>query len=186
MSTDPRESFATLEDSSSGAGLPLHRVLAGNTSAAKNALAALVGVDPSGNLQYLALNASNQLIADTESGNFVCLSDQGEVADGNAALTLVATITLQQLKIYDQISWVVSSRRATLFQIVQIDDAAITAVETILAEIIVGAGDYTDSNEMACLTFTGGAVGDIEIELRAKNFGTLSSMRGSIGVRETQ
>jgi len=178
---DPRTSFMVLEDSTSAAGLPLHKVLEGDALAAKNALAALVAKSGT-NLAYLKLNATTgALLVDTGAVG-TCKKAKGELAAGSAALALVtgATISLTASKVYEEIGFIVASRRDSLFQIIQVNDVT----ENILGEIIVGSGAYTVSDQLHCLSFTAGATGTQELKIVAKNFEALSSLRASLTVME--
>lgn len=84
--------------------------------------------------------------------------------------------------VYEDIGFVVSSRRDSLFQIIQQNDVT----ETILAEIIVGAGQYTVSSQVHCLTITAGATGVQKLKVKAKNFEALSSLRATVTINEIQ
>jgi len=179
--SDLRTSFMILEDSSTQAGVPLHKVAEGNAASGKNALAGLVAKDPDGNFVYLKTNAAGQLTVD-QSAQSVCKKAKGELAAGSATIASVtgATITLTADKSYENIGFIVSCRRDALFQIVQVDDAT----ETILGEIVVGSGAYTVSSQLHCLSFTAGSTGTQELKIVAKNFEALSSLRASITVEE--
>jgi hypothetical protein len=183
---DPRTSFTVLEDSSTQAGLPLHKVLEGDAVAAKNALPALVAkVSGTNVFQYLKLDPSTGALLTSSEGSSVCKkSPAGELAAGSATLVVVtgAEITLTASAVYEEIAFVVSSRRDSLFQIIQQDDAT----DTILAEIVVGSGAYTVTSELHCLTITAGATGVQKLKVKAKNFEALSSLRATITINEIQ
>ena len=186
MSTDLRTSVMILEDSSSQAGLPLHKVLEGDAVAAKNALPALVAKVAGTNVfTYLKVDPSTGAVLMTSEGASVCKkSPAGELAAGSATLALVtgAEITLTASAVYEEISFVVSSRRDSLFQIIQQDDTT----DTILAEIVVGSGAYTFSSQLHCLSITAGATGVQKLKVKAKNFEALSSLRATITANEIQ
>lgn len=180
---DPRTSFTVLEDSSSQAGLPLHKVLEGDAYAAKNALPALVAKSGT-NLTYLKVNpTTGALLVDTGAAT-ECLKAKGELAAGSSSLALVtgATIPLAVSTTFESVAFIVSCRRDALFQIIQVDDVT----ETILGEIVVGSGQYTISDQLHCLSFTSGATGTQSLKVMAKNFEALSSLRASITVEEVQ
>ena len=178
---DLRTSFPVLEDSSTQAGLPLHKVLAGDAAAAKNALAALVFKDPSGNLQYARVNSDNEVIVSTQSDEVACLNARGSVG-GSASFVAVATITLGLDLKYNKIGWIVACFRDAEFEIIWNDNG----VETILASILVGSGDINDSGELDCLEFMSGLIGTQELKIKAKNFNALSDFRATLSVLETQ
>ena len=179
---DPRTSFMILEDSSTEAGLPLHKRADGDAAAGTNAHAALVAKDDSGNLIYLRTTAGGALITDTGASTGICKKSRGELAAGSATIAAVtsASITLLASTPYSEVGFVVSSRRDSLFQIIFDDNGS----ETILAEIIVGSGAYTVSDQLHCLSFTSGATGTQSLKVKAKNFEALSSLRASVTVME--
>lgn len=180
--TDLRTSFPTLEDATTQVGAPLHKVLEGTAAAAKNASAALVAKDPSGNLIYLRTDAAGNLAVTTE-GAANCKKARGELAAGQAttpALVTGANIPLTVSKGYKEIGFLVSCRRDALFQIIWNDNGA----ETILGEIVVGSGAFTVPGELHCLSFTAGATGTQELKIKAMNFEALSSLRASLTVEE--
>lgn len=176
---DPRTSFMTLEDSSTQAGLPLHKMLEGDAVAAKNALAGFIAkVAGANTAAYLKVDPSTGALLVTDEGAHECQKAKGELAAGSATIALVtgAVITLTPDAVYKQIGFIVSCRRDALFQIVWDDDG----IETILGEIIVGSGAYTVSDQLHCLSFTAGSTGTQELKIVAKNFEALSSLRASI------
>lgn len=181
---DPRVSFPVLEDAATQAGLPLHKVLEGDAAAAKNALPALIAKDISGNLRYPLVDAQRRLSIVTNVNNEACLSARGELAAGNAAFTLVtgAIITLVADLTYTDIGFLVSCTRDSHFQIVQTDDVT----DTILADVILEAGQSVHSDELHCLSFVAGSTGTQTLKLMAKNFNMLSALRGTLTVTEVQ
>lgn len=181
---DPREIFPILEDASTQAGLPIHKVLQGDALAAKNAVPVLGFKDAAGNLRYPKVDAQDRVLTNSDVGDEACLSARGELAAGNAAFTLVtgAVITLQADFEYHSVGFLVSCRRAAHFQIVQVDDAT----ETILADIILEGGQPTASEEMHCLSLVAGSTGTQELKVVGKNFEALSALRATITVTEVQ
>jgi len=180
--TDLRTSTMILEDATTAAGLPLHKVLEGDAYAAKNALPALVAKDSTGLLlKYLKVDANGALLVNTEVVS-TCKKAKGELAAGSGTLALVtgASIILTADKSYEGVGFVVSCRRDALFQIIWSDDVT----DNVLAEIVVGSGSYTAVGELHCLNFTAGATGVQALKLKAMNFEALSSLRGSIVVSE--
>lgn len=180
--SDPRTSFPVLEDSSTQAGLPLHKVAEGVAASGKNALAALAFKDPSGNFIYPKTDADGKIAITTSSDNIAYLSDTGEVAAGSGTLTDVADITLVAESEYRDIGFIVSCFRDALFQIVQVDDAS----ETVLAEILVGPGYLTHSEKLTGLNFIAGATGTQVLKVKGKNMNAQSSLRATLIVSEVQ
>ena len=181
---DIRTSFSTLEISGTEVGAPLHRVFEGDAYATKNASAGLVAKNGT-NLVYLKTNpVTGALFVDTAGISVVCKNSRGELAAGSATLATVtgAVITLAVSKAYQGIGFLVSCRRDSLFQIVWNNNGA----ETILGEIVVGAGAFTVSSELHCLSFTSGATGTQELKIKGMNFDAQSTLRASITAEEVQ
>jgi len=88
----PRVSFPVLEDFVSKAGLALHKVLAGDAAANKNALAALIGMDDAGNLQYPRVDSARQLVISNQTSLLAYLNKAGLVSGGGLTAHTVASI----------------------------------------------------------------------------------------------
>lgn len=181
---DPREVFPILSDPSNDAGLSWHKVNQGDALAGKNAGAVLTARDAANNLRYLKLDSADRLLVSSNAGDTACLSANGELAAGNLALTLVtnASIDLQTDHEYEGIGFVVNCRRDSLYQLIWLDDVT----ETVLAEIVTGAGAFTVVGELHCLAFTSGSTGVQKLYVKAKNFEVLSSLRATVTVTEIQ
>ena len=177
---DVRESFPTTENGS-GVGVPLSSVQEGDASAGKNAAPGLVAKDNTGDLVYLSTNAAGSLNIAISDGS-VSKSSRGTVA-GNTSMTTVCSIALTAGATYHGLSWVTSCFRDAIYEIVAIDDPAGTPIETILADVLVGSGDFTDSGRLDDVSFVAGATAPV-LRLRAKNLNTTSDFRGSISIRE--
>lgn len=180
---DLRTSFVTLEDSSTQAGLPLHKMLEGDAVASKNGHPAFVAKVTGTNVSaYLKVNPSTGALLVDNNAAVECHTANGELAAGSATIVAVtnAEIVLSVDTHYQEIGFIVSSRRDSLFQIIWLNDVT----ETILGEVVVGSGAYTVSSQLHCLSFTTGATGDQKIYVKAKNFEALSSLRASITVEE--
>jgi len=180
---DLRTSFVVLEDSSTAAGLPLHKALEGEAVAAKNAHGAFVAKDASSNFKYLEINTQGEL--KTTSQGDVSQENATGTATGSATFVDVATLTLTVLKTYINIGWIVGCWRDAVFQIVQLDDVTTT---TVAQGLITGAGDYSDSSELPGLSVTAGASGTQTLKIQAKNLvgAALSDFRATITALEVQ
>lgn len=185
LTTDKVQAFPTLEDGSDQSGKPLSFKQEGDAAAGGNYAGMLTGKDPSGNLQFLKINANNELVVDTESAEVACLTGTAKVTGGTSEQTIL-TITLQATTEYKKIGWIVSNFRQSEFRIAAVDDAAGSPVETELATILVGPGDYTDSGEIECLSFTSGSTGVQELQLLGTNKDVASDLRGTLAVSEIQ
>lgn len=188
---DLRECFSTIQDSVTGAGECLISRIEGEAAAAQEGSIGFSFKDSSGNVVLPQLDSSGRLpvIADAVAG--ACFSENGELAAGSGTLADVtgAKITATIGKTYNKIGMIVCCLRTSLFQLQYIDDAAGTPVVTVLAECIVGPGQYTVDFELSCLELdTTGGTGVQEINLQAQNFAgspsNLSSLRGTIEALE--
>jgi hypothetical protein len=159
-----------------------HEDLEGDASAGKDGLVAFAFKDSTGDLVLPTLNASGAIVVTSSGTTIRRKSTAGELAAGSATLANVtgASITLAVSKTFYGITAVVSSRRDSLFQLVQIDDAA----TTILAECVVGAGQYSFTFDLKDYELASGATGTQTLKIMAKNFETLSSLRATLTVNE--
>ena len=174
---DPRESFATLEDSSTGAGEALISRVEGEAAAAQAGSIGFSFKDISGNVVLPSLDVNGNIRIATDDR--LCLkSPAGELAAGSASIVAVtgASITLAVDTDYDNVGFIFSSRRDSLFQLIQTNDATVT----VIAEFIVGAGQYTVVGELHCFKITTGSTGIQTLSVKAKNFEGLSSLRATI------
>lgn len=181
---DPRVSFPVLEDASTQAGLPLHKAVTGDASAARNAHAALVATDAAGNLQYPKVDSQRRLFVSPNVGDFANLSERGEHAAGSATFVTVtgALITLVADLVYQEVGLLVSCTRDAHFQVVQVDDAT----ETILADVMLEAGESVFGIVIPNLTFTAGSTGTQALKIVGKNLNALSALRATLSVTEVQ
>lgn len=154
-----------------------HQDQEGDAAAGKEGLVAFAFKDSTGDLVLPQLTAGGQIAVSFTEG--LCYkSPAGELAAGSATLAAVtnAEITLSTSTSYGGIGFILSSRRDSLFQIIWQDDAT----DTVLAEFIVGPGQYTINGELHCLKITTGASGTQKLKVKAKNFEALSSLRATI------
>jgi hypothetical protein len=180
--TDLRTSFPILEDSGTQAGLPLHKVLEADALTAKNAHAAFVAKRQSdGSARYLNMDSAGNLLV-TMDGGGTPKKARGSVV-GSTSITTVCDIALSVGAVYKGLSWVVSCFRDAIYEIVAIDDPSGTPTEVILADVLVGSGDITDSGELRNVTFTAGATAPI-LRVRAKNTSVASDFRASVCTNE--
>jgi len=187
LATDNPQAFPVLEDPTTKTGVALAKVLENDAAAGKNALPALVGIDPAANLRYLKTNTAGELVVDTDSEEVACLSAAAKVTGDNAIEQDVVSVTLQNSVEYKKIGWIVSCFRQAEYRIVHIDDdGGVGEAENELSTILVGPGDYTDSGELTCLNFTSGATGTQTLKVVAINKDAASDLRATISVLEMQ
>jgi hypothetical protein len=187
---DLRTSFTVLEDPSTQAGLPIHKISEGDAISGKNALPVIAFKDGGGNFRYPKVDASDRLLVTTEQvGASANLSARGELAAGSATMVDVtgASIDLVVDLNYEKLAVVVSCARDAQFQVVFVDNAGDPAeVVTVLADALVGAGCMTFQIDMTCLGFTAGSTGPQMLKVKGKNFNALSALRATIAVSEIQ
>jgi hypothetical protein len=183
---DVREVFNILADDTTGAGEAAISRIEGEAAASKQGLIGFSFKDFNGNVVLPQLTPSGAVVVSTEGAAGDCLRGRG-ILTGTATLTEIpsVSITLTIAKVYSEIAVVVSCLRESLFQIIYIDDAGGTPVETILEEIIVGAGQYTVQTDLHCLELdTTGGTGVQKLTIKAKNFAgapsALSDMRATL------
>jgi hypothetical protein len=154
----------------------------GEGDAPVDGLVALAFKDSSGNLVLPQLTAAGAISVTSAATAIRRKSTAGELAAGSATLANVtgASITLAVSKTFYGITAVVSSRRDSLFQLVQVDDAT----STVLAEAVVGAGQYTFQFDLKDYQLASGATGTQTLKIMAKNFEALSSLRATLTVNE--
>lgn len=181
---DEAELFNILDNG--GAGSAPKQMQEGDSPTSANGLIGFSFKDSSGNVVLPQLDASGRIPV-TPDPTGVCYYGNGELAAGSLSLAditnAVATLVLE--KSYSQIGAFASCLQTSLFQIVHVDDAGGTPVETVLGEFIVGPGQFSFEAELHCFILsTVGNTGIQELKLKGQNFRKLSSMRGSVSALE--
>ena len=181
---DEAELFNTLDDG--GAGAAPKKMQEGDSPATANGSIGFSFKDSSGNVVLPQLDASGRIPV-TPDAPGVCYYANGELAAGSLTLADItnASATLVLEKSYSKIGFIASCLQTSLFQIVHVDDAAGTPVETVLGEAIVGPGQFTVCCELHCFILsTVGNTGVQELKIKGQNFRKLSSMRASVSALE--
>lgn len=182
--TEIREVFPILADATSGAGEPAISRIEGEAAAGQEGLIGFSFKDSSGNVVLPQLDSSGRIPVTTDDSG-ICLSARGEDATGSLTFVDIATITAALTKVYRKIGFNVSSTRSTHFQLVHVDDSGGTPAETVLADAIVGPGQYSHCCELECTTYdTTGGTGVQEFKLKGKNLVLANCMRGNLAVFE--
>jgi len=182
---EPRASWPILEDVTSQAGLPLHKVAQDDALSGKNAAAFLGFKNSLGKLRYPKVDGEDRLIVSGgASDDYAYLSMRGEKDSGSATLALVTgcDIDLVADLTYRDVGFIVSCFRDAHFQIVQVNNLT----ETILADILVDSGAPTITGQITALPFAAGSTGVQKLKLLAKNENALSALRGTLTVTEVQ
>jgi hypothetical protein len=184
LATDYPQAFHILEDidDANKVSAPLSQAVEGDTITGRNFHGALVAKDASDNLQFMKVNAQNELIVDTESAEVACVTGSAKVTGGTSEQTIV-DVSLVAGRTYRQVSWIVACIRQAEFRIVHVDDPAGTPTETELGTLLVGPGDYTDSGEDSCMEFTAGATSPV-LRLVGTNKDVASDLRGKLSALE--
>lgn len=181
--SDLRPLFATLEDTGTNAGAVLAKVQQGDSPAAKNGSIALAFRDSSGNLVLPQLSPDGALPVTFDAGTTIRGAD-ANIA-GSATFVTVTELTLTLGEIYTQIGGIVSCARDALYQMVYVDDASGTPVESILHSCIVGPGQYSFKMELGLDRLdTSAGTGVQKLVIKAKNLNALSDFHASIVANE--
>jgi hypothetical protein len=172
---DPREVFWTLKDGNAEGAAAQVRV-EGEASAAIPGAIGFAFKDSSGNVILPQLNAAGELPVtfDTGTQKRAC----GELAAGSLTMAAVtnASITLTASKPQKSIAMICSCRRDSMFQLIQLDDVT----ETVLAEVVVGPGQFTFQVALPEDQIVAGATGVQKLLVKGMNFDKLSSLRATI------
>jgi len=178
---DLRESFPILEDiDNNNEGAAPSKAVAGDTPVGRSGLMVLAFRDSAGNLVLPQLDAEGRLPV-TQDAAGTPLKVKGELAAGSNVLAAItgAELTLVASKTYVKVAATVLCTIETLFQIIQSDNA----VETVIAEILVGPGQYTFSWQHAGLEVVAGGTGVQKLLIKGMNLGNkVSSMRANLSV----
>jgi hypothetical protein len=176
-----RESFPSLEDSSTGAGVAAQKSQNGDSSAGKVGMTVWAFKDSSGNIVHPQLNSLGQIPVTTESTGTHKYA-RGIKSGGSAALTDItgATIALTNSKVYTKISVTVSGFRDTVCQIQWIDNLT----TNIIGDINTGSGQYTFTWMQPEMQLTAGATGTQTLKVQGLNQNTLSDIKATISCVE--
>ena len=187
LTNDAQPAFPITQDLTTKEGIVLTSAVENDAAAGRQSVGILTGKDPSGNLRYLKVNSSGELVVITESEELACLSAAAKVGGHTTTEQEVLSITLQASTVYKKIGWLVSCFRQAEFRICHIDDeGGVGETENELATLLVGAGDFTDSGELECLNFTSGAVGTQSLKVYGLNKDAVSDLRATLSVLEVQ
>lgn len=172
-------------DSGSGTGNGITKAIPGTTagSAIAITMATPVFVDDDGKLVFPALDALGRVQVALTPGN--CTFDYGQVT-GSTSFQDVAVLIAALLKKYGEFEFVASSMTECDWELVYIDDAGGTPVETILAAWDTGPGQYTVNVELSSVNVdTTSGTGVQNFVIRGKLLeATGSLLSATLGVYE--
>jgi len=142
--------FGIINDGA-GAGLAITKAIPGTTLGSAIAVTAATPafVNSSGVLVFPQLNPQGQIQVTLDSAG-ECNHVTGKVT-GSTSFQNVASFTGALLKLYDKLGVVVMSMTECDWELVYINDAAGTPVETILAYFDTGPGQYTFTVSADCI-----------------------------------
>lgn len=169
-----REVFPILENGSNQ-GSAASQSQSGDAAAGKKGLTVFAFKDSSNNLVLPTLTADGKVPV-TQDAAGTCLKAFAKNALGSLTEVALATITLTASQTYSQIAMVVSCSRTAIYRLVQVNDA----VETELAVVVVGAGQFTADFYQPCLEITAGATGTQELKVYGSNLDKASQLSSTI------
>lgn len=141
----------------------LQQRLEGAAIAGVNALPILGFKDAAGNFKYPLVNADGELvISNAPVGTRMRAHGSVEPSAINT-LTTIAEITLAVDEVYEEIMCKGSATFQTLFELVQVDIATITVLDS----FVVGSGQYSFSMNYRQMEITAGASGAQKLRVRA-------------------
>lgn len=173
---DPRESFPVLENAS-GEGQALSQVFQGDSVSGKSGAMGFGFQDTNGNAVAPRLTADGRLPVTQDSAG-TPFKTRGEVPAGSASGTFatVASVTVNNSKVYTKFYGKVSCRQAALFQLVHTDNGT----DNVLEEIVLDSGHYSESIIEPSMEVSGGSTGTQTISLRAFNLGSTPASRANL------
>jgi hypothetical protein len=176
--SDIRAPFPSLEDGSLVAAV-LRAIQAGDSTAAKNGSLGFAFRDVNAVLPQL--DAEGKLPVTSDSAGTI-LRARGTNTDQNSSAADVAgaSIALTASKTYVNIGMHVSCRRAALFQLIQVNDVT----ETVLADVILDAGQYSHQFVLAVDQIIAGASGTQTLKVKAQTFDKASNVYASLSCKE--
>lgn len=160
--------FGILNDGA-GAGVGITKAIPGTTlgSAITSTMASPAFVNSAGVLVFPQLNADGTIAVSTEAPGD-CYYSTAKVT-GSTSWQTVTDFTAALNKTYHGFEVVLSSMTECDWELVYVDDAAGTPVETILAYFDTGPGQYTVLGETHCIEkSTSGGTGVQKFLIRGK------------------
>lgn len=161
--------FAILSDGT-GAGVAPDNANPDTTlgSAITNTIASPAFINSSGVLVFPQLNPDGAILVSTE-GAGTCYDGYAKVTGTTSFQDLGAVTGLTIGETYSQFNFSISAATEACIQLVRVDDSAGTPIETVMAEFMVGPGQYSYTARLHCLDadLTGGT-GVQDIKLKGK------------------
>lgn len=179
---DPREVFPVVADAVTGEGENLIAIVEGDSTAAKNGILAFGAKNQAGNATLIELTADGSVPVDF-SNNGIDHHARGTLVSGSQVLLTpgdVVVVMVPVSKTFEDFQFIVSCRRDALFQLVHVDDVT----ETVMADVIVGPGQFTFTGSFPHMFASSGATGDQEFKIVGTALDKVSDMRASLSFLE--
>jgi hypothetical protein len=180
--SEARAPFPSLEDDQQVGQVLRVAVDATTAAAGINGQIGFSFKDASGNVILPQLDSEGKLPVTFDSAGTI-LRSRGTMVDlvpaAIADLTS-ADITLGTSKTYIDIGFTVTCRRAAYFQLVQVNDA----VTTILYDVIVDAGKYTEVVSLNVDQIASGSTGTQKLKIRVQTLDKTSNVYATLTCKE--
>lgn len=179
---DLAEVFPVLADATTGAGEALISRTEGEASSGIAGSIGFAFKDASGHVVLPELDVLGRLPVTTQSVG-VCKYARGLHASGSQTVgtaATAATLALTASKWYSSIDMVASCFRAGVVQLVWNDNGS----ESIVADAIVGPGQFTVNVAIDCLRFQAGATGTQELLVKFTPTDKVSDFRATVAALE--
>lgn len=175
-----RESFPTLEDATTKAGVAPHATSNNDLSNGKVGITTWGFKNHLGELVHPTLTPDGKIAVDFDgSGVPKSASSEGEVA-GSLTLATICDVELTANKTVGKINANGACFKESIFYLIQLNDTT----ETIIGSFIVGPGQYSFSLNMGQKEIISGTTGTQKLVLKAKNLTKESDFLGDISAIE--
>jgi hypothetical protein len=176
-----KEVFPIVADFATEAGESLHSIQEGVAPSTRRGSIGFAFKDSSGNVVLPQLDSEGKLPV-TSEGAGIEVAANGELAAGSLSMADItgATLTLTADAEYNNLQFVVSSFRESVFHLVQIDDAT----TTILARVRVGPGQYTFLWNGGKRKIVAGSTGTQTLKIQGQNLDKASAMSADLSAVE--
>jgi hypothetical protein len=180
-----RETFPVLKNADGG-GEVLDLIQSGDAVADKNGALVFGFKDTNGNAVAPTLTPEGAFFVDMSAAGTKVWArgavPAGHVpAEGTVSYVTVVSQAIDNDATYTNLSFIASSRRDAIFQLVHDDGTT----QTVLCDIILGPGQYTAALWSDHFSFTAPAEGTHSIKVRAYNFDAASELAATFACVRT-
>jgi hypothetical protein len=178
---DTRAAFAGTEDAN-GNGIPTGNAIDNTTvAAALNGQIGFAFKSSAGNVILPQLNSKGEILVSTDGPTDSTLNARGTAAGSGTAVAVV-TLALATSTVYSMPEVSVACRHGGFFQLIWNNNG----VNTILADILLDAGQYTFKEKLDNISFTSGGTGTQQLLVNGNNWGSgsgqLSAMYATVAI----